>query len=189
LPAGPGRAIWRLSNLRPGPLRNLGAMAPRPDSGSRPARPGEVARIRRLAARTHRLRPVARSVHHLCGSQAPDTGNDRAPQNPISFADGAHRGPKRLSLSEQGDTEVARGVILSALKAGRKHRAHRDQQVERISCESGPSFRTIVKHPCRAASADAWRRAKGPQVCNAAGVVLSRPITYSALLSSGQPGL
>jgi NAD(P)-dependent dehydrogenase (short-subunit alcohol dehydrogenase family) len=29
----------------------------------------------------------------------------------------------------------------------------------------------------------------GPQVCNAAGVVLSRPITYSALLSSGQPGL
>jgi hypothetical protein len=43
-------------------------------------------RIRRLAVRTHRLQPVARSVHYLCRSQAPDTGNDRLHQNPISFA-------------------------------------------------------------------------------------------------------
>jgi hypothetical protein len=32
------------------------------------------------------------------GSQAPDTGNDRAHRNPISFAGGTHRGQKRPSL-------------------------------------------------------------------------------------------
>jgi hypothetical protein len=55
LSAGPGRAVRRLSNLRPRPLRNLGSLAPRPDYQSRPARLGAVVRIRRLAARPHRL--------------------------------------------------------------------------------------------------------------------------------------
>jgi len=67
----------------------------------------------------NRLRPVARSVHRLCGSQAPDTGNDRAPRNPISFACGAHRGQNRLALSEQRNAERARNKSQSALKVGR----------------------------------------------------------------------
>jgi hypothetical protein len=58
--------------------------------------------------------------HHLCGSQAPDTGDDRAPRNPISIAEGAHRNPKRLALQEHRDTEVTRGVILPALKSRSK---------------------------------------------------------------------
>jgi hypothetical protein len=53
---------------------------------------------------------------------------DRAPRNPISIAGGAHRNPQRLALQEHRDTEVARGVILSAQKTGRKHRAHREPQ-------------------------------------------------------------
>src|ERR1700730_4026320 len=64
LPAPPGRGHWRLSHLRPRPLRNLGALATRQDCGSRPARPGTGVRIRRLAARAHRLRP-ARDVFVL----------------------------------------------------------------------------------------------------------------------------
>src|SRR5580693_2220495 len=98
-------------------------MAPRPDCGSRPARPGAVLRIRRLAARTHRLRPVARSVRPLCRSQAPDTGNDRAHRNPISFARRTHRGHKRLALSEQIDAEPANDTIHAALKEGCEPRA------------------------------------------------------------------
>jgi hypothetical protein len=119
LSARPGRAVRELSNLRPRPLRNMGAMAPRPDCGSRPARPGAVARIRRLAARTHRLRPVAPSVHHLRRSQSPDTGNDRAHRNPISIAAATHRGPKRFSLSEQGDAEYASEMIRPGLPMAR----------------------------------------------------------------------
>jgi hypothetical protein len=107
LSAGPRRAARRLSHLRPGPLRNMGSLAPRQLS-IRTARPGAVVRIRGLATRTHRLRPLARSIHHLCRPQAPGTGNDRAHRNPIPFAGGAHRGPKRLSLSEHRDAEWAR---------------------------------------------------------------------------------
>jgi len=57
--AGPGRTVRRLPHLRPGPLRNLGPLAPRPDRGSYPARNRAGLRIRRLAARAHRLRPGA----------------------------------------------------------------------------------------------------------------------------------
>jgi hypothetical protein len=60
-------------------------------------------------ARPHRPRPGARSVHHLCRPQAPVAGNDRAHQNPISFAGGTHRDPKRPALSEQRDAKRARG--------------------------------------------------------------------------------
>src|ERR1700732_5372145 len=45
----------------------------------------DVERFGRLAAWPHRLRPGAGFVHHLRRSQAPDTGNDRAHSNPISF--------------------------------------------------------------------------------------------------------
>jgi hypothetical protein len=43
-----------------------------------------------------------------------------AHQNPISFAGGTHRDPKRPALSEQRDAKRARGAIRSALKAGRE---------------------------------------------------------------------
>jgi len=58
---------------------------------------------KRLAAGTHRLRQVARSVRPLCRSQAHDAGNHRRHPSTISFAAGTHRGQKRLSLSEQRD--------------------------------------------------------------------------------------
>jgi hypothetical protein len=44
------------------------------------------------------------------------------------FAGGTHRSHNRLALPELGDAEWARGEPLSALKAGREHRIHRDQQ-------------------------------------------------------------
>jgi hypothetical protein len=84
----------------------------------------------------------SRDLHHLRGSQAPDTGDDRAPRNPISIAGGAHRNPQRLALQEQGHPEVAKGVILSALKAGRKHRAHQEQQ-----CRTNAVKRRAVSSP------------------------------------------
>ena len=43
----------------------------------------------------------------LRGSQAHDTGNDRAHRNPISFAGGPHRRQNRLALSEHRDAESA----------------------------------------------------------------------------------
>ena len=43
----------------PGHYENLGALAPRQDRGSRPACHREILRIRRLAVRTHCLRPDA----------------------------------------------------------------------------------------------------------------------------------
>jgi hypothetical protein len=71
-----------IGSRTPGPLRNLGALAPRPDCRSRLARNCPLLRIRRLAARPHRLRPGARSVHPLCRSQAHDADNDRARSKP-----------------------------------------------------------------------------------------------------------
>ena len=134
LPAGSGRALWRLSNLRPGPLRNMGAMATRQDCRSRPSRHCLLARIRRLAARTHRLRPVARPVHHLCRPQAPETPATIARiETQFHVAGGTHRGPKRLALSEYRDDKWARDMIRAALKAGREHRVHRGHLLERES--------------------------------------------------------
>jgi short chain dehydrogenase len=75
---------------------------------------------------THRLRPVARSLHPVRRSQVYDAGNDRTHRNPISFAGGTHRDHKRLALPEHRDAGRARGAILSALKAGGEHHVHRD---------------------------------------------------------------
>jgi transposase len=111
LSAGPGRAVRRLSHLRPRPLRNLGALAPpRQDSGSRPARPCAVLRIRGLAARPHRLRPGARSIHPVRRSQAPDTSIG-------SLLPGRkRRGPRRVD-----DRRVISGII-HVLQSGMRWR-------------------------------------------------------------------
>jgi hypothetical protein len=61
----------------PGHYETWAQMGPRPDCRSRPARHCAVLRIRRLAARPHRLRPGARSVRPLCRSQANDTGKEQ----------------------------------------------------------------------------------------------------------------
>jgi hypothetical protein len=61
------------------------------------------------------LRPVARSIRPVRRSQAHGAGNDRPHRGPISFAGRARRDPKRLALSEHGDTERAIDQIHSIL--------------------------------------------------------------------------
>jgi len=55
-----------------------------------------------------------------------------------------HRSQKRLALPEHRDAGRVRGMIPAVLKDGCEHRAHLDQLCRTSSCESAPSFRTIV---------------------------------------------
>jgi transposase len=57
------------------------------------------------AAAAHFSVSVSFVVRLMKSLRATDADNDRAHQNPISYAGGAHRGPKRLSLSEHRDAE------------------------------------------------------------------------------------
>jgi hypothetical protein len=67
LPAGPGRAVRRLSNLRPRPLRNMGSLATRQDCGCRPS----AQLCGRANTKTGRAGASSATGHGICSSFTP----------------------------------------------------------------------------------------------------------------------
>jgi hypothetical protein len=97
-------------------------------------------------ARTHRLRPVVRSVHPVCRPQDPDPGNDRPlcrTNAPRFKATGTIRAPRRLPRSERDGLD-----------------ARYREQLCHVGLPQLPSRAHDKETPARCAKEFAWPAAK-----------------------------